>query len=305
MRGIAFIVGAAVLSGTSSVAHACSVVCLPGAVGLEVWTNVPANAPGFPFRPTASYGVPVAADAGSPTAMALLGVNGEEISIRLVPSLNGNFFVVPDAPLKPGQYSFSFFSDCALRSRTALPFRAIEPVPFPENAGTLNITYEKRSVSVPTSAGNCYDQHEAATAKLAVTPSDALKPWLPLSRWIVHVDGERWTENANASTSFPPPASGNLVVYAGCTTTDAGGFVGLRQGKHRVSITAEISNGPSTQPLERDIDLQCDSDSDDGCSITPSKSSERSVPFALILALGFGTVGASRYLTKRIRREPR
>ena len=138
--------------------------------------------------------------------------------------------------------------------------------PLPTDAGVLTANeHAPETIYAGTASGSCTTRFVAATAQLALDPSAALKPYLPLTRIVATVDGKPWAVSEygdlalQGSTQFVP-YRGALQLYARCVrTTGSVDDDGLTLGLHHVEVRAHVAGATEDPPaLVMDVHFACD-----------------------------------------------
>ncbi len=209
------------------------------------------------------------------------------------------------SPLEPNSDYVLHFdaltADSPGRVATQRRIRTGGSAPLPQAAGTLSVgEVSAGEEEVTRDNGSCSNNVEMAFAKLGFAPSEELKPFLPLTRFELKVDGKTW------ATTGPWPAPGYGVVSPDGTIEDSHGVYyetgdridrvfaaceprsgstslqGTTPGKHRATLVAYLAGGTWFESNTVDFELSCPS-SPFGCSAAgPSTLLGALLPVALI-----------------------
>lgn len=249
-------------------AEACSPVrCEPGAVAPADGTSIPSNAPSLIFVRPYDNAQGGASDGGFTLATAA----GAEVAFTTTTIDQRALLVTPSALEADAGYVLSYTETCMNYDTSApqqvdVAFSTTPPSPFPTSAGALHVSVARDpKLFVGTASGSCVSEVDASVATLAITPSEALRPFLPITRWGVEVDGVRWS----ASRWGGLTASGGLQglegasiqgansVHGVCSSQDQYAHQGVSIGAHQVKVIAEIAGVGTLPALEADFTLDC------------------------------------------------
>lgn len=258
--------------------------------------GIPSNVPAIAFAPGVVEGQSIVVADGR---LRLVDSSDFEIASTIEPDQNspGEFLVRPQAPLTPGEfYRIEYPEPCTGEFGTPGPdggavlassFVAESPSSLPASVGALSVQESAEGkLGILTVCGRCERDVDVAFAKLSLTPTPELVPYLPVTRFILYVDGEYWAEAPYGSFTLDggfdprgwrvvetsgPTASQRLVenwitdsrrvdlVYARCHRhTDSTEDDGVMPGAHTAQLVAEIA-GTSVQlvSIAIAVDLQC------------------------------------------------
>lgn len=227
-------------------ALACSVACWSPRVLPTSAARVPANFGGFLVAP----GVVVGND---PTfnELRLVDSTGSAVNLTRTP-VEGLMLFRPELTLPIGSYTL-LGRACDANSSAVDSTRAIEIVdalPFPTSIGSFAVERELGLVYGDGPNGACFVELRAAKARLSLTASASLVPWLPLVRFNVRVDGQPW-----AGLGEPGGRADALTLSVFCDSRATG--QALSQGEHRVSVTALIPGTEVTLTEDLTVSLEC------------------------------------------------
>jgi hypothetical protein len=252
------------LASLSRPADACSAPqCWPGAFIPQDGAVIPENAPGFYFRPSLQGGAPgdasfvhLTADSDPSTSLAFTAV----------PQPNGDFVLVPDAPLLAGEtYTLEDRTVCngaALRSR----FTAGPTAPLPSSLGAVNLIGHGifAEIDVATSSGSCSTKVEATIAQITLDRSATAEPWKDLLLYETLVDDKPWINQASINVRTDPGESwlgrGTDLLYRVCKPNPDAAFQGLAVGGHNVRFRASLpglANQTSLATPASPVEIMC------------------------------------------------
>ena len=263
------LVAVALSSLAPGVALACSPpLCLPGSVFPATGSTVPLGVPALAVRRT--FGQAVSEDAhlvlGNATVPASLVVDPDRETLLLV----------PEAPLSAGTYTIVRSEGCGATGDAGVPttsssFTVGAAAPLPVAIGTVAVVPAYAMVTADTGSGSCTIDFDAAVAKLALTPSADLAPWLATTSYTLEVDGAFWaTSEYGAPVSTAAPAVygrhfDEVFARCGAPGSGSGDDNGLARGPHHAVLRAHVA-GATTDPAPVAIDfaLTCPTHSDGG-----------------------------------------
>ncbi len=268
MRG--YILGICALAALlAAPAEACSYVACQGwapdwatpAKGETIPANAPALAVAMALHPG---GVPL------PT-MTLVGPDAATLPVTVTRDSwdPGVALVYLDAPLTPGLAVDMTATGCQVNVPWQGDFLVGPAAATPTSAGSLVVTVQIETVTVPVGTGACTGQFTGPTARLNWTPDPTLLPWLPLTQVVVSVDGKEW-----ARTPYGPEGGKLIrkpwhffdfdpqVVVTSCTDGPVNPAwmtpPGVAQGKHTIELQVHIAGMTSNPPpLTAKVTLNC------------------------------------------------
>jgi hypothetical protein len=247
---------------TSRPAEACSPLpCWPGAFVPRDHGEVPANVPALYWRPMSGYELTadpnnvVLATAADPTTA---------IPFTATPLANGDFLIVPDAPLARGSYVIVDHTQCEdfnLPGPSAA-FAVEAAMPLPTTLVPLIASPSRlEQIDVESRLGACSAQVMVATSVVELAPTFVKDPWFDALHFETLVDGNPWTYRSGLTLNPPPGESplgrGRDRVFSVCATTDPT-VSGLAEGKHVVTMRATLPGSTlvvMSEPLE--VTLRC------------------------------------------------
>lgn len=200
-----------------------------------------------------------------------------------------------DAPLTPGLTLNVTTTGCVKATPWQGSFVVGPAAAAPTSAGTLAVTVQVETVTVPVTTGACSGQITGPTARLQWTPDPTLLPWLPLTQVVVRVDGKEW-----ARTPYGP-AGGKLmrkpwqffefdpqVVVTRCSDEPVNPPSMARpwpgQGKHTIELAVHVAGMAwALPPLTAEVTLNCASsptgaDALGGADVVQGEAPPRQVP---------------------------
>jgi hypothetical protein len=260
----------ALLAASSRPADACSPPqCWPGSFVPKDGATIPANAPGFYFRPSES-GSP-----GDPSLVRLTAASDPTTSIPFtaVPQPNGDFVLVPDVPLVEGEtYTLE---DRALCNNATLhsTFTAGPAAPLPTSLGTVELIGHGNyaDLDLATVSGSCSTRVEATVLQIALSESASAAPWKDLFLYETLVDDQPWVNQASIAVRTTPGESwvgrGKDLLYRVCQLSSDAYYQGLPVGGHEVRFRASLPGAsPMTASLatpKQAFEIMCTPDPDE------------------------------------------
>ncbi|MGA9521310.1 MAG: hypothetical protein WBV82_07590 [Myxococcaceae bacterium] len=245
---------------------------------------LPANAPAVALVPFSGFGA-FFEDAG----VSLLDEGGNALPHRV--EREGTAWIVhPTAPFdESAMYRLRFGSTCepqyppedgGVGESYESMITVGPPAPLPTSVGALTLleTREEFTGGISSCGGPA---GQNVIARLAITPSEELVPWLPVTRFVLRVDGAEW---AGLSYGLVSPDGGVgfdssqflghsiTRVHAQCPNQDAGFSLmvasvdpGVRVGRHVARLEAFIAGSDaSIEPATLDFALLCHGGFDPG-----------------------------------------
>jgi uncharacterized protein (TIGR03382 family) len=260
----------AILAASSRPSDACSPPqCWPGAFVPKDGATIPANAPGFYFRPSES---------GSPGDASLVRLSAASdptasIPFTAVPQPNGDFVLVPDAPLVEGEtYTLE---DRALCNNSTLhsTFTAGPAAPLPTSLGTVELVGHGNfaELDLATVSGSCSTSVDATVLQIALAESASASPWKDLFLYETLVDDQPWVNQASIAVRTTPGESwvgrGKDLLYRVCQLSSDAYYQGLPIGGHEVRFRASLPGAsPTTASLatpKQAFEIMCTPDPDE------------------------------------------
>lgn len=249
---------------TSRPVDACSApACWAGAFVPGDHGRVPANVPGLFWRPMSGYalksdpGNVVLTSAADPTT---------PIPFTAQPLGSGDFLLVPDAPLTPGDYVLTDRTECAYLGTTGpqVAFTVTSAAPLPSALGALAaMPASLQQIDLETAAGTCSAKTTVAAAQIELTPAADALAWLDALHFETWVDGKRWQYSPSLNAVVPPGASplgrAQDRVFQICSSMDSTVGGGLSAGKHVVTMRATLPGSTQVATSSAlEVTLQCD-----------------------------------------------
>jgi hypothetical protein len=269
----ALALGAGLGLGLSSPAEACSApLCEPDVKApFPREGGVPANVPALVL-----YTDDAIVTSGD-NAPRLLRGNGDVVASSTVASTDAYhvWFVVPDAPLVPGEsYQLQARGECNVQSGSSKPaqflFTAATAQPLPTSTGTLRVGETGRGSIQVANPASCSSAMDAGYVRFQFTPAPELVPFLPWIRWTLDVDGTRWASARHGAVlpdgtlTVPTPRESNFgerrlfQVHADCGTSETYVDKGRAPGRHHATLRPVLAHAPSALPaVELDFELTC------------------------------------------------
>ncbi|HEU0034439.1 MAG TPA: hypothetical protein VFQ53_27640 [Kofleriaceae bacterium] len=251
---------------TPRIADACSAPsCWGGAFVPGDQGHVPANVGALIWRPMVPNGT--APDVAN--VVLTKATNTTPLPFTSTKLDNGDYLIVPDAPLAAGSsYVLADHNTCDLgRTGPSVTFTATDDAPLPAQLGSIDVVQGGNApLAVGTASGSCYADVIADQVKLALVPSADAQPWMDALQFETIVDGRRWLAIGNINDTIAPGATwqgrGRDLVYAVCKTPDASIDRGLAPGEHTIEFHATLPGTAitwTTEPVT--IYLYCGPDS--------------------------------------------
>lgn len=240
--------------------------------------RVPANMPGLYWRPMLTYET-VQPDPGpDPKNVTLTSAADPTMPITFTaqPLAGGDFLIVPDVPLTPGDHVVRDSTVCEVTGQSGelVSFSVTPTAPLPSDLGALVAEPPRMGqLDLVDESGTCSDQTPIDEVMVQLMPSAEAAPWFDVLHFETWVDGRPWSYETYLGYFRAPGESpvgrGEDRVFQDCS---ASGASGLAEGKHVVTMHATL---PGTtlvavsSPVE--VSLQCDNGpSASGCSATGS-----------------------------------
>lgn len=287
-------------------ADACSPPpCWSGSFVPQDGATVPANAPGFYFRPAR----PSSGSAGDASLVRLIAASDPttQLAFTAVAQANGDYVIVPDAPLVPGEtYSLEDGTVCGAGTLRST-FEAGPIAPLPTSLGALQLIGHGNvaKLGVATSSGSCTTEVDAIVAQVVLAESASAAPWKDLFLYETLVDNTPWVGHAAINVANDPGESwvgrGKDMLYRVCAPNPDAEFQGLEVGGHEVRFRASLPGAGATASLATPaeaIELMCttapsDDDPDTETVGDGSCSTGRPATFGFAL-LALGLLAARR-----------
>ncbi|MDP2270980.1 MAG: hypothetical protein Q8K32_09635 [Archangium sp.] len=229
---------------------------------------IPSNAPAIGVQRTLFGDVAVDGGieyrTGTAAALVLRRPDGGLVTGQAVEAELGTFVATP---LVEGPWSVQLDEGCPVDAG----FVVGPPAPLPAVSATVSLV---ETIWFPEVSGStCNDPMPARqVARLRIEPSVEMRPWLPLARWEVEVDGANVRTSGFGNLSALPldraPNEGQAVLNG--FDVQCGGATEaryLQPGRHEVKVIARILG--VTDPIQSsvlEVDVKCDPPS--GCSCT-------------------------------------
>lgn len=255
--------------------------CSKGAAAPAMGATVPSNAPGFTWRP----GWPSPANAGA--GFQLLAMDGTTVSAAVTgdPWTSGAYVLTPSAPLTPGvDYRVRYDERCDFPNiidagPNGAPMEQtfhVGPVAaLPSALGSASFRRSVRSISVPSSSGQCFTTIDAVVIDVLVHIDPSLEPFLPIAQFRASVDG-----SPAASTTYgsiTPTSSVVARLHAACGVRKQGDDNGPTLGVHQVTVDAHVAGAAALPAVTLSVPFVC-TDTLDGGDIAPDASADAALP---------------------------
>jgi hypothetical protein len=251
---------------SSRPADACSAPqCWPGAFVPQDGAVIPENAPGFYFRPPLQGG-----SAGDASLVRLTAASDPStpLAFTAMPQPNGDFVLVPDAPLVAGEtYTLEDGAECNGGTMYST-FTAGPSAPLPSSLGSVNLIGHGMFAEIPvaTASGSCSTTVEATIAQITLDVSASAEPWKDLLLYETLVDDKPWVNQVSINVRTDPGESwlgrGTDLLYRVCKPNPDAIFQGLAEGGHNVRFRASlpgVTNQTSLATPAAPIEIMCTS----------------------------------------------
>lgn len=243
-------------------AEACSQpACWDGYFTPGEGATVPANLPAIVWRPvrdSVTNAVPDAARVSLATAQGVaVPLTGTVLS-------NGDWVFTIDKPLLEGtSYVLRDLNTCVDQVGPTAAFQAAAPAPLPIALGALvSQAHRLGALEVGTRSGSCSVMVDVDQVGVELALPAATAPWRDVLLYETLVDGRSWQPTRSIRQSLPAGESwsgrGTDRVYATCGIPDGGGFTGVEEGAHEVTMQATLAGTSLTlraDPLA--VELAC------------------------------------------------
>lgn len=289
MRRLAFALPLALAALAPESAEACSAPsCWAGAFVPGDGATLPANVPGFLWRPMTDYQSP---GGGDPANVTLVDTAAPAVQIVLTatPIAGGLYVLAPTQPLVAGK-TYKLVDATACTSFPMAPlettFTTVAAAPMPASLGVTSATDTGiGSLSVATASGTCSAQVLADRVDIGLALSADAMPWRDLLVYTTSLDGAPWSPSGAINFQHAPGGSwtgrGTDRVYRVCDNSmDPSTSLGADAGAHAVLLRATLPNTPlDLAATPASFTLSCDPDpmdptdpdpsgDDGGCSVT-------------------------------------
>lgn len=251
-----------------AIAEACSPPCDPGYAAPTEGATIPASVSAIALLP------PLGVNPGG-DLLAVDGGGGLITTMMADPAVPRGLLLVPKQPLVAGtKYQLSWQPGCQMGGgvdggegvTTHQRFTVGAAAPLPTKIGQASLEAQKVGmIEVGTASGSCTTMIDAASAKLAITPGDELRPFLPITLFVLTVDGKQWASTwygaVAADGTVSGPFGGKLTrLHARCVrapgSSDDDGLA-VDQPHHAV-LTAHVAGAMvDPAPLAFDFMLGC------------------------------------------------
>jgi hypothetical protein len=243
-------------------ARACSPPpCWPAAF-VPDQGKVPANVPGLFWRPMSG---PAASADPRNVVLATAAAPTTPIAFTAQPFANGDYLLVPVAPLAEGSYVLGDRNTCSATGATGpqVAFTVGPAAPLPTDLGILIAPAPSiADLDLETRTGSCSSRATTAQASFELVPSSSALAWREALHFETLVDGQPWSYQTSLNVRVAPGASptgrGRDRVFSVCASDDKS-LVGLAPGAHTVAMRATL---PGTKNMltssTLDVTLRCE-----------------------------------------------
>jgi len=243
-------------------ARACSPpLCWPAAF-VPDQGKVPANVPGLFWRPMSG---PAASADPRNVVLATAAAPTTPIAFTAQLFANGDYLLVPVAPLAEGSYVLSDRNTCSATGATGpqVAFTVGPAAPLPTDLGILIAPAPSiADLDLGTRTGSCTSRATTAQASFELVPSSSALAWCEALHFETLVDGQPWSYQTSLNVLVAPGASptgrGRDRVFSVCASDDKS-LVGLAPGAHTVAMRATL---PGTKNMltssTLDVTLRCE-----------------------------------------------
>ncbi len=239
--------------------------------------QVPGNAPALAMKSAGGLDPEALHDAGTASALGIELLQADGGAIVLVPSVDEASALVlrPTTPMPAGELMrLRFPAMCSYRAPDAGPyevsFTTTEAQPLPTTLGTFAVKAQGHGSVEVTESTMCVGTLEAAYAQFAYVPSAEVVPWLPLMRWTLTVNGQRWANeelgmmHANgllgAAPHYPSQYQVSrrvLQVHSACFAGDETMDRGVGLGVYTAVLEGQVVGTDQKLSLTTSFELKC------------------------------------------------
>lgn len=241
---------------SSSEVTACSA---PACIAASVVPTgpVPANLPGFYWRPQAHRGVPLDFESNPPRLIG--GTSPPALAVESGP--DGGYWLKPTSPLPVGaSFEFELPSGCDAGGTATPTVTVLAAAPLPTSLRLLQVIDSGRSeLHLGTALGSCTRPVDSVWVDVGLSPGD--DPWASAWLFTTFVDGEPYRPmGGTLSPDYGTSWRGRGVdrLYSICGGANGTFEVGLSEGAHRVWLQAELPGGPTFRTTALNVELWCD-----------------------------------------------
>ncbi len=247
-------------------ALACTPPCEDATLAPPDHATIPASAPALALDAT-TFGYPI-------DALRVETVDGQPVAVTVTAQPSGQeWLITPAQPFAAGDYrAIAPRPSCLGQppdggpATLAHPFTVGAGAPLPTQMGAASAMWSRLAmVQVSNSNGSCVSTIPAAVSDVAITFADEMKPWLPLARLTLAVDGMPWAQTAYGDVAADGAMRGHAgetrtitSVFGACLLPPMGVDGGLVIGPHHADLIVEIAGAQANpQPIGFDFTLSC------------------------------------------------
>jgi hypothetical protein len=274
MRSALAVAAALVAVGViqSSTADACSApACWPGFITPSTGAEVPANVPGFYWRPVSDHSSSTPPDP-SKLKLSTGAAPSTPLPITTTALGNGAYLIVPQQALTPQTYFLADESMCASTGLAgpSVSFTVTAAAPMPTYLGELQAEPSTLgALDVATPSGSCSAQVTARQVAISLAITYESIAWRDVLMFETVVDGEIWRAASTINTQVAPGSSwqgrATDLLYRTCESDDPSAQQGLAAGPHQVVMRARLPGGDVIASSDSiTVELYCPGEGGDG-----------------------------------------
>jgi hypothetical protein len=181
------------------------------------------------------------------------------------PFADGDYLLVPAAPLAEGRYVVTDRNTCTATGEHGpqVAFTVTPAAPLPADLGILIAPAPTiADLDLETRTGSCSSRATAAQASFELVPSASALAWRDVLHFETLVDGQPWRYQTALNVRVPPGASptgrGRDRVFAVCASDDKS-LVGLAPGAHTITMHATLPGAKDVLTSSTlDVTLRCE-----------------------------------------------
>jgi hypothetical protein len=268
--------------------------CIPSAVAPSA-AIIPQNAPALVYFQWLG-GRNVAGDPAS--QVHLFDGDGRALAVEvrddeaLWVGVRGSFrhsLIHPAEALATGRYDIVHRSGCPSAMEMRTSFEVGPPAALPDAVGTVRLgTRSKGRIQYPY-PDSCSIAGEGESVEIVFEPAPSLRPWLPLTRFTLVVDGKPWSSSAYGSDRAPQPSmpADGVPIFRPFSFCPQQPYCCLQPGsilpgQHQAELRAHIAGAASDPPpITFEISF-------DPCPRTPGADGANALPAAAPASEGGG-----------------
>jgi uncharacterized protein (TIGR03382 family) len=279
-------------------ADACSApVCWPGFFTPDTGAQVPANTPGFYWRPMRDFSGAVA----DPSQVKLTAGTAPATALPMTATAlsDGGYLLVPQQPLAPQTTYFLVDQNTCNEVTTgpSVSFSVTAAAPEPSYLGELHTRdVMLGALDVATPSGSCSAEVAAYQVPIDLAITFESLPWVDVLLFETIVDGAVWSAASSINVQVAPGASwqgrATDLLYRTCHSDDPYAQQGLSAGPHQVMMRARLPGSTIVATSDTiTVELWCpgeeggDADGPGGGGCSATRSHTFAWPLLALLAL--------------------